>query len=203
VFDELGGVEGFGKEFKVVATLAGAGEDFYGGGLTAEENDAGVGGELADGDGGFDAVDVGHEDVREDELGGDATGGVDGFLTAVGGLGDEAAAVEDLADGVGDEGFVVDDEDAGQGLGVRRVAVWQRGGIGESFERLIGEENWNHERALGTMEWMRQVYPKKRVVFNMLSGLESRIKASIVGINLWRIRLRSQMDTSGGSGLVG
>ena len=72
---------------------------------------------LRDLDGGFDAVDVGHQDVGEDELGAGAAGAFDGLLAAVGGLGDEAVAVEDLDDGVGDEGFVVDNEDAG---GARR-----------------------------------------------------------------------------------
>jgi hypothetical protein len=138
VFDELGGVEGFGEEFKVVAALAGAGEDFYRGSLTAEEDDAGVGGELADGDGGFYAVDVGHQDVGKDELWVDVAGGVDGFLATVGGLSDEAAAIEDLADGVGDKGFVVDHENAGQGVSVRQLAVWQCGGLDEAFQRLVG-----------------------------------------------------------------
>jgi hypothetical protein len=130
VFDELGGMEGFGEEFEVVASFAGAGEDFYGGGLAAEEDDAGVGGKLADGDGGFDAVDMGHEDVGEDEFGGDAPGGFDGFLATVGGLGDEAAAIEDLADRVGDKGFVVYDEDAREGVGVGSFAFAQGRGFG-------------------------------------------------------------------------
>ncbi len=58
VFDELGGMEGFGEELEVVASYAGAGEDLYRGGLAAEEDDAGFGEELLDGDGGFHAVDV-------------------------------------------------------------------------------------------------------------------------------------------------
>ena len=107
----------------MVAALAGAGEDFYRGGLAAEENDAGFGKELLDGDGRFDAVDVGHEDVGEDELGVDAAGGVDGFPATVGGFGEEAAAVEDLYDGVGDERFVVDYEDAGGSSRARAVSV--------------------------------------------------------------------------------
>jgi hypothetical protein len=84
VFDELGGVEGFSEELEVIAAGAGAREDFYGGGLAAEEDDAGFGEELLDGDGGFDSVDVGHEDVGEDELGADAAGGIDGFPAPVG-----------------------------------------------------------------------------------------------------------------------
>ncbi len=58
----------------MVAALAGAGEDFDRGGLAAEEDDAGLGEELLDGDGSFNTVDVGHEDVGEDELGAGAAG---------------------------------------------------------------------------------------------------------------------------------
>lgn len=133
------GVEGFGEELEVVATLAGAGEDFDGGGLSAEEDDAGGGGELADGDGGFDAVDVGHEDVGEDELGVDAAGGVDGLLAAVGCLGDEAAAVEDLADGVGDEGFIVDDEDARQIVHVLGLSIGENRRVDKALQCFICE----------------------------------------------------------------
>lgn len=111
MLDELGGVEGLGEELEVVAAGAGAGEDFYRGGLAAEEDDAGLGEKLLDGDRCFNAVEVGHEDVGEDDLGGDAAGGIDRFLATIGCLGDEAAAIEDLNDGIGDEGFVVDDED--------------------------------------------------------------------------------------------
>src|SRR5215472_5148075 len=50
VLNELGGVDGFGEELEGVAAVAGAGQDFDGGGLSAEEDDAGVGTVLADGD---------------------------------------------------------------------------------------------------------------------------------------------------------
>lgn len=109
----MGGMDGFGEELEDVASFAGAGEDFYGRGLAAEEKDARVGAELADGDGRFDAVDVRHEDVREDELGAVALGLLDGFGAAVSSFGDEAVAVEDEHDGIGDELFIIDDEDAG------------------------------------------------------------------------------------------
>jgi hypothetical protein len=128
VFEELGGVDGFGEELEVVAAGAGAGEDLNGGGLAAEEEDAGFGEHLADGDGGFDAVDVGHEDVGEDEVGLEGAGGVDGGLTAVDGGGFKAVALEDFDDGVGDEGFVVDDEDTARGRrGIRLFVRWERG----------------------------------------------------------------------------
>ncbi len=124
----MGGVDGFGQELEVVAAGAGAGEDFNGGGLAAEEEDAGFGKHLADGDGGFDAVDVRHEDVGEDEVRVEAAGGIDGVLAAVDGVGLIAVADEDLNDGVGDEGFVVDDEDAaGRRAGLCLVVRWERG----------------------------------------------------------------------------
>ena len=126
MLDELGGVEGLGQEFELVAALAGPGKNFYRRCLAAEEDDAGLGEERPNRDGGFDAVDVGHENVREDELGAGEAGGGDGFPAPIGRLGDEAVAVEDLNDGVGDEDFVVDYEDARgraatAGIGVRGV----------------------------------------------------------------------------------
>ena len=123
----------------MVAALAGSGQDLYRRGLAAEEDDAGFGKELLDGDGRFYAVDVGHEDVGEDELGGEAAGGVDGFPATVGCLGDEAAAVEDLNDGVGDEGFVVYDEDAGGSGGRRSIAFRGRRGVVRGYARVAGE----------------------------------------------------------------
>jgi hypothetical protein len=161
VFDELGGVEGFGEEFEVVATLAGAGKDFYGGGLTAEEDDAGRRGEFADRDGGFNAVDVRHEDVGQDEFRGGAAGCVNGLLTAVRCFSEEAAAIEDLDDGVGDEGFVVYDKDAGQDGGLRRFTVRQDGGSRETLRRVVGGKHGCH-RGLGEDRIVRQVYSAGR-----------------------------------------
>jgi hypothetical protein len=57
-FDQLGGVDGLGEEFEIVAAGAGAGEDLDRGGLSAEQNDAGCRQELADGDGGFHAIEL-------------------------------------------------------------------------------------------------------------------------------------------------
>jgi hypothetical protein len=112
VFDELDGMEGLGEELEVVAALARTGEDLDRSGLTAEEHDTRVGEEFLDGDGGFHAVKVRHEDVGEDDLGSDAAGGLDGFLAAIRSHSGEPTAIENLHDGVGDDCFVVYDEDA-------------------------------------------------------------------------------------------
>ena len=134
VLDELGGVDGLGEELEGVAALAGAGEDFNRGRLSAEEDDAGVGTELADGDGGFDTVDLRHEDVGEDEVRAVARGLFDRLFAAVGSFGDEAVAVEDLNDGVGDDFFVIHDQDSGgRPLHFGFVA----GGYREESERLF------------------------------------------------------------------
>src|ERR1700744_4526307 len=112
VLDELRGVNGFGQEFEGVAALAGAGENFDRGGLSAEENDAGVGTVQADGNGGFDTIDLRHEDGGEDGGGGVGRGPLDRLFAAVRGFGDEAVAIEDLNNGIGDDLFVIDDEDS-------------------------------------------------------------------------------------------
>src|SRR5580698_6426544 len=112
VLDELRGVDGLREEFEGVAALAGSGEDFDRGGLPAEENDARVRAVLADGNTGLDTIDLRHENVGEDELGAAAMGLVDRLLAAVGSFGDEAVAVDDLDNRVGDDFFVIYDEDS-------------------------------------------------------------------------------------------
>src|ERR1700761_5487281 len=112
VLDELRGVDGFWKEFEGVTALAGAGENFDRGGLSAEKNDAGVGTVHADGNRGFDTIDLRHEDVGEDEVGAVTASPLNRLFAAVRGFGDEAIAIEDLNNGIGDDLFVVDDEDS-------------------------------------------------------------------------------------------
>lgn len=144
VLDELGGMERFGEELEVVAALAGSRENLDRGGLAAEEHNAGFGQKLLDGDGRFDTVNMGHEDVGKDELGVGAPGGFDGFASAVGSFGDESIAIEDLNDGIGDEGFVVYDEDPCGGG--RRGAITLLKGCGREqvFARVMSEERGVH-----------------------------------------------------------
>ena len=128
----------------MVAATACTGEDLNRGGLAAEENDARVGQKLLDRDGSFHAVEVGHEDVGEDDLGDYAAGGLDGFLATVRSLGDEPAAIEDLHDGIRDECFVVDDEDAREMRIKLGGAVCIRHGIVGALERVAGEKSGLH-----------------------------------------------------------
>ena len=84
-----------------MAAFAGAGEDLDGRRLSAKEDDAGVGTVLANGDGGLDAVDLWHENVRQNDFRAVTAGLFNRLFAAVGSFGDEAIAVKDLNDGVG------------------------------------------------------------------------------------------------------
>jgi hypothetical protein len=128
VTEELGGVDGLGKQLEVIAAGTGAGEDFNRRGLAAEENDPGFGKEVADGDGSLDAVELRHENVGEDDLRVKVLGEVDGLLATVDGLSLEAVAVEDVDEGIRDERLVVDDEDAWASGGKLRETVGLDGG---------------------------------------------------------------------------
>lgn len=148
VFDELRGVDGLGEELEVVAAFAGTGENFNRCRLSAEENDARVRTMLADGDGCFDAVDLRHEDIGENKLRAVTVSFVDRFLAAVSGFGDEAVAVEDLNDGVGDDFFVIYDKDSwGRALSLGFVAI--RFQIVRAVVRgAAAEQKWIHHRVL-------------------------------------------------------
>jgi hypothetical protein len=130
VLDELDRVDGLGEEFEDVAAVAGASEDFDGGCLPAEENDASVGAVHADGNAGFDAVDLRHEDIGEDDIGAVSPRFFNRLCAAIRRFGDEAIKIEDLNDGICDYFFVIYDKNskgralnfgvgAGGGRGVR------------------------------------------------------------------------------------
>lgn len=109
--EELGGVDGFEEDFEFVAAEAGIVEEVGGGGLAREEQDAAVGDEGADLDGGVDAGDAGHDDVGEEDVGVEGAGGIDGVLAAVDGGSLKAVLGEDQAKGIGDDAFIVGHED--------------------------------------------------------------------------------------------
>ncbi len=95
-----------------MASFASTGEDFDRGRLAGKKDDAGIGALFADGDSGFDAVDVGHHDVGKHKLRTVPGGKVNGLGAGIGRFGDEAIAVQDLHDGVCNQDFIVDHEDA-------------------------------------------------------------------------------------------
>jgi hypothetical protein len=144
VLEELDGVDGLGEELEVVAAGACAGEDFDGGGLSANEDDASFGAEFEDGDGGFYAVECGHEDIGEKDGGLEAASYVDGIVAVVDGLSLKAAAGEDLDQSVGDEAFIVYDEDEGIGRLTRGVFLEFRGEEGRLRYRITGEGDGMH-----------------------------------------------------------
>jgi hypothetical protein len=145
VLEEVDGVDGLGEELEVMTAGARAGEDFDGGGLSADEDDAGFGAEFANGDGGFYAVERGHEDVGEKDGGLKAAGSFDGVAAVIYGLGAESAADENLDDGVGDEAFVVDDEDKRIFTCVcGDVAIHFRGREGRMRRGVTGEMGGMH-----------------------------------------------------------
>ena len=63
----------------------------------------------------LDAVEVGHDDVEQDDVRPDLLGLLEGLLAAVGGDDAEALLTEGDRDELGDAGFVVGDEDEGLG----------------------------------------------------------------------------------------
>jgi len=78
--------------------------------VAGDKQDAAMREGLSDGDGGIDAVDVAHEDVHDDEVGGRFQRCFDGLWSAVGGAGVEAILLEDEGQRIGDAGIVVDHE---------------------------------------------------------------------------------------------
>jgi hypothetical protein len=106
------------KQFEVVTKGAGALKDFYSCGLAAEKNDTSGRAEFANGNGGLDAVEVGHGNVRKNSVGLKTASGFHGIAAVVAGEGLKAVPVQDLYECVGDDRLVVDDED-------RRDALFQ------------------------------------------------------------------------------
>jgi hypothetical protein len=98
--------------------------------LTGEEEDAGGGIFLADFDAQLDSGHLRHEDVAEDDVGLDLAGGFECCLAAESLDGVESVHIGNSGNGLGDEGLVVDDEDAGDpapGFGEGR---WRHGWAG-------------------------------------------------------------------------
>ena len=70
----------------------------------------------------LDAVEVGHDDVEEDDVRADLLGLLERLLAAVGGDDAEALLAEGDRDELGDARLVVGDED--EGLGAHRITSW-------------------------------------------------------------------------------
>jgi len=145
MFDELRWMNGLRQKFESVTAFFGALEDLDRGSLAAEKNDARVGTEIANGDGGFDAVDMRHQNVRQQKVRATTPGDLYRFRARVCRLGDEAVAVENLHDGVGDKSFIVDDENAGKGSVVLRVICRISSWPEQRFERVTAEQKGVHE----------------------------------------------------------
>ena len=146
-------MDGFGEELEGVAFGLGFTHELAGGGLSGEEEDAGGGKFLADFDAELDSGHFGHEDVAENDVGLDLAGGYESCLSAEGFDGVESMKIEDGGDGLGDEGFVVDNEDAETGAvgglaGCLRLLGGRRGlAVGsEKFGRQkFGREEFGRE----------------------------------------------------------
>jgi len=72
-----------------------------------------------------------HQHVGKHELGLDAASGFDGVLPAVHCLGDEAAAIEDLHDRVGDQCFIVHHQNARKWVLPNSLAIGVEAGVGK------------------------------------------------------------------------
>lgn len=111
--EDLFGVNGFEEDLEVVAADPGIAQEVGRGGLTREEQDAASGDHAGNLNGGFDPAHPRHDDVREKDVGMKMARGFNGFLTAVDSGGFEAILGENHSQGIGDDSFVVGDEDSG------------------------------------------------------------------------------------------
>src|ERR1700755_584570 len=100
-----------GESGKVVAAAARLFEQIDGGGLSGEQKDFEVWDRLREHDCQLDTGDSRHDDVGDEECGGDCICYAEGGHSVVRGHGDEAGVAEDDRQGVRDDLFVVDDED--------------------------------------------------------------------------------------------
>jgi len=109
-------VDGLGESGEVVAGAARFFKEVDGGGLAGEEEDLALREFAGQCDGEIDATHSGHDDVGDEELGSDVEGEGERTGAIVGCVGVEAALRENDGEGVGDDSFVVDDENDGAGL---------------------------------------------------------------------------------------
>jgi hypothetical protein len=106
-------MDGLEEDFEVMAADAGVAHEVGSGGLAGEQQDAARGDHGADLNGGLDAAHAGHDDIGEEDFGDKMARGLDGFLAAVDGGGFEAILVENQSQSIGDDAFIVGDEDSG------------------------------------------------------------------------------------------
>jgi len=104
---EVGGVDGLGEDFELVAALAGFFEQVGGGCLAGEQQNFAVGQLRLSCDGGLDAGHSSHDDIGDEHVGLEGIEGFDGFLAAVDGTCLKAGLVENDGERVGDYLFVV------------------------------------------------------------------------------------------------
>ena len=109
-------MDGLGESGEVVAGVAGFFKEVDGRGLSREEEHLALRELAGQGDGEIDAAHSGHDDVGDEELGSDPEGEGEGTGAIVGCVGFETALRENDGEGVGDDPFVVDDENYGTGL---------------------------------------------------------------------------------------
>ncbi len=123
--EHVGGMDGFQEGGEVVAFLA-RGEDVVIAIVAGEEQDLAVGYGVDDGDGELNAVDVAEADIAEEELWTEIEGHLEGGFAVIGDACGEAGAREQGGDAVGDEFFIVHDEDEGLAILVRvpKIFPW-------------------------------------------------------------------------------
>ena len=100
----------FFEHWEVVTFGAGGGEHVHGGGLAGEEQDAALGVDGFELDAEVDAVESGHHDVGDEEVGAAGLGGLEGGKRVGEGLGFESGGVQDGGERGCDEGFIVHNE---------------------------------------------------------------------------------------------
>ena len=106
-------MNGFGQDLEVVSLDVCLFEQVGGSGLTGEEQDLDGGEQGADADGGVDAIEVGHDDVRDQHIGLEGGSEFESFFSGIDGACLEAALVQNHGQGVSNHTFIVGDKDFG------------------------------------------------------------------------------------------
>jgi hypothetical protein len=134
--EDLIRVNGLEENLEVVAADPGIAEEVGGSGLAGEQQDAAAGYHAGDLNSGFNATHTGHNDVGEENVRMEMARGLDSFLAAINGSGFEAILIENHAQGVGDDAFVVGDKDSGPDPAVGGTRVHET--FGRSSLRMLG-----------------------------------------------------------------
>jgi len=104
-------VKRLGENFESIAGCVFLFEHFGGRGLAGEQEDANIGQQGFHPDGCFDAIQFRHDDVRDEQVRLESGRHFQGLHAGIDRLGFKAALIKDHRKGVGDDPFIVGDQD--------------------------------------------------------------------------------------------